>query len=44
VTHIHSGRDLSGDVEVNPLFARRGELRTRPGTRLADLPMLPETA
>ena len=44
MTHIHSGRDLSGDVDVNPLFARPGELRTRPGTRLADLPMLPETA
>jgi glutamate decarboxylase len=44
MTHIHSGRDLSGDVDVNPLFARPGELRTRPRTRLADLPMLPETA
>jgi glutamate decarboxylase len=44
MTHMHNDRHLSGDVDVNPLFARPGELRTRPRTRLADLPMLPETA
>ncbi|ACU77475.1 glutamate decarboxylase [Catenulispora acidiphila DSM 44928] len=42
--HNHSERDLSGDVDVNPLFARPGELRSRPRTRLPDAPMLPETA
>ncbi|MEY9935012.1 glutamate decarboxylase [Catenulispora sp. GP43] len=42
--HHRSERDLSGDVDVNPLFARPGELRSRPRTRLADMPMLPETA
>jgi glutamate decarboxylase len=44
MSHNHSERNLRGDVDINPLFARPGELRSRPRTRLADLPMLPETA
>jgi glutamate decarboxylase len=44
MSHSQSERNMRGDVDVNPLFARPGELRSRPQNRLADLPMLPETA
>jgi glutamate decarboxylase len=48
MSHNHGGirreRALSAEVTVNPLFARPGELRTRPRLRLGGQPMLPATA
>ncbi|MCQ4079299.1 glutamate decarboxylase [Streptomyces sp. RB6PN25] len=42
--HRHSADEPAEDLNVNPLFARPGEARSRPRFRLGEQPMLPETA
>jgi glutamate decarboxylase len=44
MSRTHGERNQRGEVDVNPLFSRPGELRSRPRLRLSDMPMLPETA